>query len=1197
MRAPLSLLPRVVADTIEHSYGHHRTPWFEGILERIGLSLAPALGARVPLMLTSTTLGAREALVANCVAPGRRVWTSAGSAFAPLVETWGGVPIEWPGATPFGADGEGPPLVLLDHVHASGAVLDVERGVESIRRTSPEGLIVVDATVSFGADIASFDGLPIDAVLLAPEGALMGIPGLTIVAAGARLLEHVRDCRKDLETRPFYFDLLRYEKAWAKRTTPFSPDISASIALCKALELIEANGGLRGHVDRHAARAVSVRQALTGCGLIPVLPEGQATNAFTIVDLPGGLNGRALETASSSGAHVQSVDDAAHPGRIRVDHTGYLPEGALARLIERLAAGASRSLAAVSGSAARLLPISELSFAQAVPVDIPPSKTLPIFDIPAEDFASQAAVHAARLRGGAAFEQRIADAARATFRHAHRFNERTLTSRAVGFIGAGNITRHAVEKCRQLGIRRLMVYSPSLAQGARAEVSDHKGVDYWKARDVVVASTAAEIFREAHTIVLLPWFYDQNAVDVFGRGEVYLNHELISAGVLELIEHEGCADLLINAAARAALVDRAALGRAVADGWLRYYGDELPKPDDPLLALPEARFTGHVGGSCAQPQAAVARNTHRILRQLVPCLASDGALQPGTDPEYTINVINAALDRPVPWRSAGHGGGAVPIRILITDPFDVPSLGFDRLRAEGHAIDVLDVSAEQPDAAAVAGYLGTFRPHILMLRSRTRVDHALASVAGDVTELAAVVRPGVGIDNLYGGVRELTRLGVRIINEPFGNSSAVAEMTLHFILSGAEETLLAPGPTRFRPEVFAVTHNYEHPNSPAFREAETQVRQRIRDWFLTGAETVLVSGSGTALMEAGVANLTASDDRGLVISHGKFGDRFVDIAQARGRAVDLLRVDEPDWGRAITPEELEAHLDIRERAGEKVSFLCFQQNETSSGVTYHAPQLAEIVRAARAHAPDMMIIVDAISGAFAHPLDFDALDVDLLLTGSQKGLGVSSGLAFGLVSSRALARMLQMGGFESIAPDWRRDPRIGAVVDRFERRQKVRYLGLLRMLLDQDRPEVVETPSVFHILSSLRALQQHDADGGREAVLARHAAMAQRVREGLAGAGLRPVSLPPFQSDSVTPALVSDGASAPELRKQVQALYGIAIAGAQGDYWKAQMIRIGHLGFVYPADVARCLRALRVLRRDALARGAARADAPPEVVA
>ena len=318
-------------------------------------------------MLTSTGLGGREAVVANCVAPGRRVWTSAGSAFVPVVETWGGRAIEWHHATAFEQDGEGPPLVLLDHVHASGTVLDVAGAVESIRRAAPEALIVVDASVSFGADIASFDGLAIDAVLLAPEGALMGIPGLTIVAAGTGLLEHVRRCRKNLQTRPFYFDLLRYEKAWTKRTTPFSPDISASIALCKALELIETNGGLRGHVERHATRAASVRAALIGGGLTPVLPEGQATNAFTIVDLPKGLHGRALETASSSGAHVHSCDDAAHPGRIRVDHTGYLPEGALARLIERLGAIARGSPAAAGGIDAPVAPVAELGFANAVP--------------------------------------------------------------------------------------------------------------------------------------------------------------------------------------------------------------------------------------------------------------------------------------------------------------------------------------------------------------------------------------------------------------------------------------------------------------------------------------------------------------------------------------------------------------------------------------------------------------------------------------------------------------------------------------------------------------------------------------------------------------------------------------------------------------------------------------------------------------
>jgi aspartate aminotransferase-like enzyme len=421
-------------------------------------------------------------------------------------------------------------------------------------------------------------------------------------------------------------------------------------------------------------------------------------------------------------------------------------------------------------------------------------------------------------------------------------------------------------------------------------------------------------------------------------------------------------------------------------------------------------------------------------------------------------------------------------------------------------------------------------------------------------------------------------------------------MTVHFILSASGETLLAPGPTPFRPAVFEVMAEYSHPAHAAFGRAHHEVCDRLGTWFSTRSDVVIVSGSGTSLMEAGIASLTEPGTRGLVISHGKFGDRFIDIAHARARLVETLRVDEPEWGRAVTPAEVRLRLDDVARGGGRVTFLCLQQNETSSGVSYHAQQLAEIVHAARAHDPGIMVIVDAISGAFAHPLAFDALDVDLLITGSQKGLGVSSGLAYGVVSSRALRKMLRMAGFGGSTEDWEHDPGAWGLVDAFERRQRVRYLGLLRAVLAHRLAIFDEPPSVFHVLSSLRALQLHDQDGGSDAVLARHAAMAQLVRDGLAAAGLRSVSNPPYASNSVTPAFVTGGTSAPELRKQLQAFYGLAVAGAQGDYWKAQMIRIGHLGFVYPGDLARCLRALRIVQRRAAAAGNPPLDAPPAVV-
>jgi aspartate aminotransferase-like enzyme len=81
----------------------------------------------------------------------------------------------------------------------------------------------------------------------------------------------------------------------------------------------------------------------------------------------------------------------------------------------------------------------------------------------------------------------------------------------------------------------------------------------------------------------------------------------------------------------------------------------------------------------------------------------------------------------------------------------------------------------------------------------------------------------------------------------------------------------------------------------------------------------------------------------------------------------------------------------------------------------------------------------------------------------------------------------------------------------------------------------------------------------------------------MAMAGLRCMADPAYCSDSVTPGLLPDSVTASFIRKQLEAQYGFSIAGAQGEYWKRQMVRIGHLGFVYDSDIARCLRSLRRL--------------------
>lgn len=1187
---PLSLVPAVVASTIEGSYGHHRTPWFEGILGRIGAALAPALpSAFTPLVLTSTIAGAREAVIANLVCPGDPVWSSApDGAFAPLASAWGADPrnlADGAGTRLAGTTG-GPALVLLEHVERSGRLLALEPIVDSIRgRSSDDAVIVVDASVSFGADVAGFAHIDLDAVLLVPEGALMGIPGLSIVGAGPRFLELVRRCRPHLPTSPYYFDLLKYHRTWARRTTPYSPDISACVALAKSLEVLEANGGFERHVEAHARRAAAVRQRLRDAGAR--IPAGTLTNAFTVCEMPDDTAARdAAATAGSEEVRIHAVGGT----RLRIDHTGFMPEGALDACCGRIAAalGISADRAGAENAA-----IPSIALPATVAANIPPDRELPIFRIPAAEFVEQAVRHARRSAGGDSFAARIHDAAKATFRSPHRFDPELLANRTIGFIGAGNIVRETVERCHAIGARRIMVYSPSLAEQKRTgrdrgPAAGHRSLDYWLGRDVQVAESAREVLLEAHSIVLLPWFYDRAALQVLQAPSTYLNERLIDAAALAAIERDGRADLIVNAAARAGLVDRAAVLEAVSAGWLRYDSDELPDPDDPLLACRNARFTGHVGGSCRQPQAAVGRNTHHILRALLAHLI-DGAELAAGDATYTPNVLNAGLGRSMPWRAglSPTGERTRQVRVLITDPFDLDALDFDGLRSRGWDIDVRDVSSEEPTPARLTRHLREIRPHILMVRSRTRVDATVARAVCDIPDLAAVVRPGVGIDNLYGGARQLTEAGVRIINEPFGNSAAVAEMTMHFLLSAAGNTLLTPGPTRVEPEVFAVMHEYRHPASPEVGSAVREVAHRIAAWMGASDPAVILSGSGTGLMEAGLANLTRSGDHGLVISHGKFGDRFAEIARALGRSVDVLGVAEPEWGRAISPSDIERFFarnagSGRAEGGRSFSFLCLQQNETSSGIAYRADQLSSIVRAARSHAPDIAVIVDAISGAFAHPIDFDGLDIDLLVVGSQKGLGVSSGLAFAQVSRRAWAGMLAAAGYGGTLDDWVAEEDVSAWTRAFGARQRVSYLSLPRLAHEQQRISYEAPPSTFHLLSTRRALDRHDRDGGRDEVLARHARLASLVRQTVTAAGLQPIADPAYRSDSVTAALLPPGITAPALRTRLERTYGFSIAGAQGDYWKQRMVRIGHLGFVYETDIARCLRALRILLADAV---------------
>jgi aspartate aminotransferase-like enzyme/phosphoglycerate dehydrogenase-like enzyme len=1184
----LSALPPRVASAVAHTYGHHRTPWFEDLLVRTSDRLRSALGERyTPLFLTCTGLGGYEAIVANLVRSDDCVHASDGP-FADLARHWGAA------VGSIGSDARSlarPHAVFVAHVSRDGGVVDVNSIAASVRSQSNDCPIVVDATVSFGADFVDARAWDVDALLIVPERALMGIPGMTIVAVSDGFMETVARRRVGLCEAPFLYDLLRYHRSWTAHTTPFSPNISAAIALDAALNEIESDGGLSKLPERHASRAKRIRDRLRQIGVEPA--DGAVTNAFTTCALPARVDriaiAGALRVAGFSAHHDETTQVRPKPGAVgrlkaapthdaplQIGHSGYMTDEAvnlLLRTLERALSGETASDASAAAQASA------------------PEPSEPPFSIHVTEFRDQARRAVERATSDASVRAKVYASARRIFQKRHRVDETALRHRVVGFLGAGRIVRCAVDQCRQRGIENLVVYSPSLAS-ADPTPAGQLEVAKWHARGVAIASSLEGLFEQAHSLILLPVVYDEAAVRLFRKRPEYCNAGLVNARLLERAERAGRLDLIINAAARSALIDRRAVAAAVQDGWLRYYSDEMPRPGDPLLAYPEALFTGHVGGSCPTTQAAVATNTHGILQHIVRGLL-EGEIDTDAAADGPINVVNSFLLKDWMVRSRREAAAQElrrgPLRVLLTDPFDVQALAFDRLRSLGIELEIHDRSHDQLAGPGLIDAVQLVRPHIVMLRSRTSVDARVAAALAGIEALVCVIRPGVGVDNLHPGLEALSEAGIPVINEPYGNSTAVAEMALHMLLSGTEPTLLAPGPTKFQPDVFDVLAQYDdvRRSDAAIVDVETNVAAALAERMGSRREALIVSGPGTALMEASITSLTLPEARGIVISHGKFGDRFVDIARARHRNVEELRVPEARWGDVVLPGDLDRFLQSQSMftpvTTTPISFLCFQQNETSSGVTYHHAAIRQIVRVARAYNPDMMVIVDAISGALAHRLAFDELDVDALFLGSQKALGVSSGLAFALLSDRAHRFMLDRAGYRGTADTFPQTASRHEYLDRFDRLQRVHSVSLLRSFVNRNRGELADTASLFHLLSTERALALFDQEGDANAVADRHAKLAEMVRDGVRDLGLKCMAHPPFHSDSVTVVVVPPELSAPAIRKAVAKETGIALAGAQGDYWKARSFRIGTLGFVTHSDIRRALRALRVVLADARA--------------
>jgi aspartate aminotransferase-like enzyme len=353
-----------------------------------------------------------------------------------------------------------------------------------------------------------------------------------------------------------------------------------------------------------------------------------------------------------------------------------------------------------------------------------------------------------------------------------------------------------------------------------------------------------------------------------------------------------------------------------------------------------------------------------------------------------------------------------------------------------------------------------------------------------------------------------------------------------------EDTLLMiPGPVRVPQRILrAMSKPMISHRSSDFEKIYEDCRSRLRELFETENEAVILSGSGTAGMEAAVGGIIGREDKIITVTNGKFGERFTELGDRYGTAVLL----EFPWGTPFDLERIEAALEEGAKA------ISIVHNETSVGIVNPAKEVGEL---ARRH--DAIFIVDGISSVGGNEFLTDEWGVDIAITGSQKCLAVPPGLSMVTVSKGA-AEMLEDG--------------------------KGGYYTDLKAHLDKAKKnQTPYTPAVSLFFALQEALIMAEEEGLAER-RARMARLAKGVREAASALDIDlfpQVNEHTTYSNTVTAMKTPEGITDGQLRGGMRER-GVVVSGGQSAL-KGKIFRIGTMGACTEADVLRTIQTLELV--------------------
>lgn len=307
----------------------------------------------------------------------------------------------------------------------------------------------------------------------------------------------------------------------------------------------------------------------------------------------------------------------------------------------------------------------------------------------------------------------------------------------------------------------------------------------------------------------------------------------------------------------------------------------------------------------------------------------------------------------------------------------------------------------------------------------------------------------------------------------------------------------------------------------------------LKSMWKTEGEVFVVAGTGTMGMEMAVANTLKADDNLLLVSHGFFGDRFIEICERKCIKVDVLA---SEWGKIVPV------LDIENKLKEKdYKALIVSHVDTSTGVKAPIRDIGNMVR----QFENTLFIVDGVCATAGEEEYVDEMNIDVLFTGTQKAFGVSPGLAILWAGPKALERRKGLGTIPEYYIDFDK------------------WLPIMK-----DPSKYFATPAV-NLVWALKEAVNLIKEEGLENRYARHEKVAKAMQKSLEAIGFKVLAEKDHRACTLSNLLYPEGVDDAAFRG---ILYeeGMVVAGGLGAY-AGKMFRLGHMGNVDMHDLVAVL--------------------------